>query len=330
MRLAQSFLLLVCLVLTSCDTPAQLEFYAIRLATPSLLRFSADLVPLEEIALNLPPRCSIWSSTASPQSAWLALQLVCDGSEIAWVQNINTRQSHILLPNDAADSHILAWADANTLYLRVDSLGNPRIILADIRSADFFSTRLPFTVYHMDSAPENLLYVLTQGIGLGSELWRADSPQPVYRSADSILAFARYSPDGKKITFIKMPDTSAAFPPGELWLMESGGKNPRLIASADAGHGFSPVWSPDGQKIAFITPEQTLSIFSLPEARTRDTGLLVLDTPAWSLDSQQVYATVASGDTMEIWFYETNTNTHQLIPGTEQSAFPGWIGSGRP
>jgi Tol biopolymer transport system component len=337
MRASRHLSLFACLCfatasLAACTNsePKTANFYAIRAQTPSIVQFSEGSGSFSETRLNLPPNCIIWSDHPSQQSDWLALQLVCNNNEVAWAQNLVTGKSLLLLPEQSADSHILAWTDANMLYLRVDTLGNPRIMLADVRTGRFFETQLPFTVYHMDVAPGKLLYVLSNGIGFGSELWRSDYPQPVFRASDFIIAFARFSPNGKQIAFIKMPDSNAISPPGELWLMEADGTNPRYLAPAHAGHGFSPAWSPSGGKISYIDQLQNLAVLDLTNGQTTRLDIQPTASPVWSLTSERVFVPVASGDTMEIWFYEISSGILQPMPNTQNSMFVGWIGSARP
>jgi len=69
------------------------------------------------------------------------------------------------------------------------------------------------------------------------------------------LALARWSPDGQRIAFIRIPDSATPFTVGELWVMQADGSGARRLAEADAGHGTPPAWSPDGRHIAFVVRE---------------------------------------------------------------------------
>src|SRR6185436_2153147 len=79
--------------------------------------------------------------------------------------------------------------------------------------------------------------------------------QQLYADKDNYISFARWSPDGKQIVFIKIPDTQTPFTVGELWVMDADGANARKLADADAGHGYAADWSPDGKRIAFVLRE---------------------------------------------------------------------------
>ena len=102
-------------------------------------------------------------------------------------------------------------------------------------------------------------YTLSRGLGYGSELYLAQNDGQIskllYTDQYYYISFARFSPDGEKIAFIKTPDSQTPFTVGELWVIDSDGTNPRKLADADAGHGYAANWSPDGTKIAFVLRE---------------------------------------------------------------------------
>ncbi|HLA06127.1 MAG TPA: hypothetical protein VJ022_01695, partial [Anaerolineales bacterium] len=102
-------------------------------------------------------------------------------------------------------------------------------------------------------------FALSRGLGFGSELYLAnrDGRNETLLSADqyNYLSFARWSPDGKQIAFIKIPDTQTPFTVGELWVMDGDGSKARKLADVDAGHGYAANWSPDGKRIAFVLRE---------------------------------------------------------------------------
>lgn len=58
-----------------------------------------------------------------------------------------------------------------------------------------------------------------------------------------------WSPDGRRIAFIRRRDGSTDFELGDLYVMDADGSNARLIAPS----ANSPAWSPDSKKIAFST-----------------------------------------------------------------------------
>jgi Tol biopolymer transport system component len=105
-------------------------------------------------------------------------------------------------------------------------------------------------------SPDRISYAVSHGLGLGSELWTAglsgQSPRLLLSDPDNIIAFARSSPAGDKIAFIKIPDSQVPYSIGELWQMDSSGAGAHKLADVDAGRGYAAVWSPDGKRLAFV------------------------------------------------------------------------------
>jgi dipeptidyl aminopeptidase/acylaminoacyl peptidase len=122
---------------------------------------------------------------------------------------------------------------------------------------------IPIAAYTYDLAPQpnsnDFTFTFSRGLGQGSEIWLATRDAKIvkqlYADPHNYISFARYSPDGKQIAFIKIPDTQTPFTVGELWLINNDGSNPHKLADADAGHGYAANWSPDGKRIAFVVRE---------------------------------------------------------------------------
>jgi Tol biopolymer transport system component len=155
----------------------------------------------------------------------------------------------------------VAWtSDGKAAYLKIDSLGSPQIIR---QYTDGTRNLLPINefTYDLSAKPDSYDFTFTfsRGLGYGSEIHLAQNnarnTHHLYSDQYNYISFARFSPDGKQIAFIKIPDTQAPFTVGELWIMDSDGSNARKLADADAGHGYAANWSPDGKRIAFVGRE---------------------------------------------------------------------------
>ena len=179
-------------------------------------------------------------------------------------------------PVTNSDSHFLAWTpDGKAAYLKVDSLGNARVVRAYTDGAQDI---IPVTEFTYDLAPSSnqgeFTFTFSRGLGQGSELWLAKRDgnvvEQLYADPFNYISFARWSPDGSQIAFIKIPDSPTPFTVGELWVMNATGSNARKLADADAGHGYAANWSPDGKRIAFVAREN-------PEDRTRGSIERVVD-----------------------------------------------------
>jgi dipeptidyl aminopeptidase/acylaminoacyl peptidase len=63
---------------------------------------------------------------------------------------------------------------------------------------------------------------------------------------------ARYSKDGTKLAYV----SSEADGKGDIWTMDSFGRNKARLTKRDETYDYFPSWSPDGQYIVFNSSEQ--------------------------------------------------------------------------
>lgn len=295
--------------------------------------------------INLP--CPLIATHPAPNKPLLALELACINGPL--VQILNTDTGKVTTPFSDTDSHFLAWNFDGNLYLRVDALGDARVMRVTPAGVSR-PFDLPAQAYDMDFASNGrtLTYSFTRGLGLGSELWAAantgNRPRQLYAEAGSIITFARWSPDGRQIAFIKMPDSETAFPLGELWVMDADGSRARPLAPADAGHGYAAAWSPDSTRLAFVgrdNPEDPaadksagalVSNIYIVETETgqmvsvtRFEGMLV-ESPVWSADGHFIaFSIVTLNDTINVWFADLVSGAVTLLESRGSACCPGWI-----
>jgi dipeptidyl aminopeptidase/acylaminoacyl peptidase len=246
------------------------------------------------------------------------------------------------------DSHFLAWtSDGKAAYLKVDSLGSPQIVRAYTNGTKDI---LPIHEYTYDLAakPESrdFTFTFSRGLGYGSEIFLARHDgrivQSLYADQYNYISFARFSPDGKQIAFIKIPDTQIPFTVGELWVMDADGGNARKLADADAGHGYAANWSPDGRFLAFVVRENPHE-----ERADQSSGVLVsniyvvevgsgglaqithftdgrVETPFWSPDGNTLVFHAVINGRMNVSIAEaTSGEIRSLI--TESACCPAWM-----
>jgi Tol biopolymer transport system component len=156
------------------------------------------------------------------------------------------------------------------------------------------------------------------------------------------ISFARYSPDGSRIAFIKIPDTQTPFTVGELWIMNNDGSNAHKLADADAGHGYAANWSPDGKQIAFVirgNPEDeradqvsealisNIYVVKVQSGPLRQITYLEtgrVETPFWSPDGNTLAFNVVMNDRMEVQIADLTTGgIRSLI--AESTCCPAWM-----
>ena len=259
----------------------------------------------------------------------MAVELSCPNGQTVLFLNTDTASTTQPIPD--SDSHFLAWTfDGSAAYLKVDSLGSPRVLRV---STDGAQEVVPITEFTYDLAASatdgEFTFTFSGGLGQGSELHlakrRGKTIEPLYADPFHYISFARYSPDGSQIAFIKTPDTQTPFSVGELWVMDSDGANPRKLADADAGHGYAANWSPDGKRIAFVrrenpdderadqSGEALLSNLYMIEVQTRALTQIThleegrTETPLWSPDGNTLAFQVVINDRMEVHIMDSAT-----------------------
>jgi tricorn protease-like protein len=185
---------------------------------------------------------------------------------------------------------------------------------------------VPISEYTYDLAPSpnegEFTFTLSRGMGQGSEMWLARHEGKeldlLYGDPLHYLSFARFSPEGNQIAFIKIPDTSTPFTVGELWVMNVDGSGARKLADADAGHGYAANWSPDGTRIAFVVRENPDDELASQSSTALISNVYVIDvrsgaltqvtylengraeTPSWSPQGNTLSFNVVINDRMQV------------------------------
>jgi Tol biopolymer transport system component len=339
------------LFLPSCapktSPPAlQTTFYVFRLNPPALIEFSTEYQPIKELPFTIPPNCGLLGLFPAPVGEFIAVELNCPNGQT--VLFLDAETASVPQPVLNTDSHFLAWTpDGKAAYLKVDSLGDARIVRAYADGSQDFILITEFTYDLAPSADEaEFTFTFSRGLGQGSELWLAKQDgrivQQLYADQFNYISFARWSPDGRQIAFIKIPDTQTPFTVGELWVIDADGSNARNLADADAGHGYAASWSPDGKKIAFVLRENpedenadqwsealTSNIYTV-EVESRKLNQVTkfdnarVEAPHWSPDGNTLAFTMVLNGRMQVQIADTLTGeTRSLL--TESTCCPAWL-----
>jgi Tol biopolymer transport system component len=257
------------LFLLSCQptpaSPLKTSLLIYRLNPPAFIEYSPSYEPIHEIPFSIPPNCGLNNTFPAPIGNYLVIELNCpNGQTVLFLDtstSLSANSASVTQPVTASDAHFLAWtSDGKAAYLKIDSLGSPQVIRAYTDGAKDILAVPEFT-YDLSAKPDSFDFTFTvsRGLGYGSELYLAQHDGRIttllYADPYNYISFARWSPDGKQIAFIKTPDAQTPFTVGELWVMDADGANPRKLADADSGHGYAANWSPDGKQIAFVVRE---------------------------------------------------------------------------
>jgi Tol biopolymer transport system component/DNA-binding winged helix-turn-helix (wHTH) protein len=111
----------------------------------------------------------------------------------------------------------------------------------------------------------------------------------------------RFSPDGRKISFISGRSGS-----NEIWIANADGSNASRMTSLGSPGLGSPAWSPDGQWLAFHSrPEGQSDLFVIPAAggapkRLTSTAFDEID-PGYSRDGRWIYFGSFRSGQWQIW-----------------------------
>jgi len=322
----------------------------LRASEGQLQPFHEQMTTATAEPLTLGFGCEVAGLYASPNGRWVAVDINCEDASSTQVLEVATGQIRQAEPAPYLTSMFLDWApDGDTLVLRVEPVGEDTILLVNLVSGTVDRLATPPYTYDVTLSPDGrrVLYSLSRGLGLGSETWimnrDGSGKRLILQEPRYIVAYARWSPTGNAIAYIRMADSNIPFTVGELWLADGEGQNRQRMAEADAGHGYPPVWSPDGSRVAFVGRENRQDIRADNVASELESNIYLADMedqtvrpltrfpdaltdgPAWSPDGQYLAFSTDAGGVADIWLVEIGTAAIQQLTHNVGARWPVWV-----
>lgn len=293
--------------------------------------------------------CDLLDVFPSPDGYYLAAQVSCEWGGYVLLADLNSGQVTRLSGALGDESILLDWQPGNQsrLVVRANPTGDGGVYLVDPRTLESEQLPVPGTSYNVAFSPDGtqVLFVLTKGLGHGSELWLmnrdGNSATLLLYEPQHIIALPRWSPDSRQWVYIRMVDNEMPFTVGELWVMDKVGM--RMLSNrADAGHGYVPVWSPDGRHIAFVArenadnreadmiAERLESNIYLAEVASGQVQTVtcfektLVETPVWTVDGRLVFVAGRS-DKMDVWQVKMSDGAVQQMTHVANARLVAWL-----
>ena len=304
--------------------------------------------------------CDILGLHDSPNGRWIAVDASCEAGSHTLLLEVATGQTRSAEPEPWQESFFLNWAtDGDSFLLRVDPIGDDLILLVNARNGRFEQIDIPPFTYDVTFSPDlpaqaggkRVLYAISRGLDFGSEVWIMDrnghNREQIINAPAHVISYPRWSPTVDGIAYICMPDSNVPFTVSELVLADGNGRNAGVVALADAGHGYPPVWSPDGRQVAFVMRENAQdsaadvaapyleSNIYLADVATGDVRAVtqfegsLTDGPAWSPDGAWLAFSTDAGSGADVRLVQVASGEMYQATQNADARYPVWMAGGK-
>ena len=136
----------------------------------------------------------------------------------------------------------------------------------------------------------------------------------------------RWSPDGKRIAFVRSTETPGQPPVGQIYILPMNGGDARPLTAMPKGAG-APVWSPDGKRIAFTSRSVEQDFAKAKSSDDAESDVRVITRALYRMNGIGYYE---QGRPDHIWAVEvppalnTPPQPKQVTTGPFSEADPVW------
>ena len=143
-----------------------------------------------------------------------------------------------------------------------------------------------------------------------------------------------WSPDGRRIAFVRDLDPIRGQSDDDLLTMNADGSKERNLTSSPGVGDSSPGWSPDGRRIAFLSDRDgDLEVYTMrpngSSVRQLTSNEGIEFQPNWSPDGRRITFTSDRTDSAEVYVMDADGTNQTSLTAKRGGVFSAWSPDGR-